>query len=156
MSQLILFNTIKVLTVIDCETLLELYTNPSTSMSNPTSISQTNLNKTIYTVTKDIDTMTGKPGSELNIRTDVQDKDILNLIKWRVTSLSLDTDLEAEFYEVRAINCSESLIYPPRKVESGQSSYWLSIFIGSGKVIYDWKLKISDRFGNILGCLSSQ
>ncbi|NEO72770.1 MAG: hypothetical protein F6K52_25670 [Moorea sp. SIO3H5] len=144
MSNGSVINAIKVLTTIDCETLLELYPNASKNINAPTGINPTNLRKSIYMVTKDSDEMNGQASPELNIKADQGDT-----IHWRATSLSLDSDLSAEFYEFRYTGGNRNVITPPFHVGNG---YWLAnVIVNQGFITYDWKFKILDRRGQVLG-----
>ncbi|NEP12824.1 MAG: hypothetical protein F6K14_22000 [Symploca sp. SIO2C1] len=138
-------NTIKILTVIDCQTLINEYPNASTSESSPTGISLSNLKKTIYMVTSDPDELSGQASDNLEIGAHQGDT-----ITWRATSLSLDTDLQAEFYEFRFRGGDRNLITDPMIV--GHDIWMSFVQADKGYLTYDWKFKILSRRGDVLGC----
>ena len=138
-------DTVQILAVIDAETIMERYPNPSKDENRPTGLSRDDLQKTIYMVTRHSDVISGQASWELNVGADRGD-----YLNWRAGSLSLDNFLDVDLYKFNAIS-GGNLIRDPQLQNGRFGRYWESRVEDFGEVVYNWNFKISED-GEVKGC----
>lgn len=152
---------IDVLIAIDAETIIsQLGTN--TDPNNPAQVTDATL---IYMVTKQADAMSGNAGNELNIKAETED-----VIRWRETSLSLNSDYVGILYGFQQTGGGDQLISPPTPLQATvttplpnpadplhpttqqiENYFWETTVLNPGTVTYHFKFMIIDRHSKVLG-----
>lgn len=150
---------IEILVAIDAETLID-EGHLSQKHDAPTSIDSA---KTVYMIVKNDEAISGQAGNELKVAARTND-----LIQWRETSLSLNSEYAVLFYQFRSGQkdlistpqlsiVSSNFPYPnpdnhlePMK-QTIQGHVWFSLVEEPGDVTYHFDFMIVDRDNKILG-----
>ena len=152
---------IEVLIAVDAQTIIETL-GPNSDSNNPVQVTNAAL---IYMITKQGEAVSGNAGNELNIKAET-----LDVIRWRETSLSLNSDHVPILYKFVQTAGDQSLIDTPRpllaKVKTPlpnmsnplqpttqeiESYFWEANVLNPGQVTYHFMFMIADRSGKIVG-----
>ncbi|HEY3362844.1 MAG TPA: inclusion body family protein [Methanosarcina sp.] len=152
---------IDVLASIDTETILKNYP-PSLDPNNPKFVPNNPI--LIFMVTKKENAIDGQAGNELTLGAETGD-----VIRWRATSLSLNSDSEVILYKFVA-DPGQQLIDDPKPLsitisdplpnkndpinpttQTIQSYFYNSTVLNPGNLVYHFYFLIVDRHGNKLG-----
>ncbi len=152
---------IQVLIAIDAETIIAtLGTN--SDPNNPVQVTDASL---IWMITKNADVVTGNAGNELNIKAETED-----VIRWRESTLSLNSDYTALLYKFDQTGGDPDLISPPdpllakvkvplpnsaNPLQPGsqeiESYFWETTVLNPGTVTYHFMFMIVGRDGTVAG-----
>lgn len=152
---------IQVLIAVDCETVIATLGTNSDS-NNPVQVQDSSL---IWMITKQGDAVSGNAGNELTIKAETED-----VIRWRETSLSLESDYVTLLYEFVNTSGDGDLISPPvpllakvkvplpnpsAPLQPGmqeiESYFWQCTVLNPGSVTYHFKFMIVGRDGTVAG-----
>lgn len=147
---------IDVLVAIDADTIMAKFPG-ATDPNNPVQVTDPSL---IFVITRQSDVVSGNAGNELNIAAEV-----LDTIRWRETTLTLDADYDAILYSFTAA-AGGDLISPPTPLlatvtaplpnpadplhpttQTIKSYFWNCEVLSQGSVTYHFSFMITDRNG---------
>lgn len=152
---------IDVMIAIDTESVIEQYGN-NTDPDNPVQIDTTK--NYIYMIVRSDEAVSGNAGAELTIAAKT-----LDVIRWRETSLTLNSAYSTILYKFESTNAS-GLITSPQPIiaevqtplpvaddplhpstQTIQDYFWNCTVEKAGSVTYHFKFMIVDRDNNVLG-----
>ncbi len=152
---------IQVLVAIDAESIVgTLGTN--TDPKQPVQVTNANL---IWMITRQGNAVSGNAGSELNLSADTDD-----IIRWRESTLSLNSDYSALLYEFDATDGPSGLISPPMPLlttveaplpdpnapllptrQQVKNYFWQTTVLNPGSMTYHFKFMVIGRDGAVAG-----
>ncbi|MFB7501527.1 inclusion body family protein [Streptomyces sp. NPDC056161] len=153
---------LNVLIAFDAATMVEQYPSASRNPDAPTLVDQ----RLIYMTTRH-DHIIGTSGAELNLRAEPGDT-----IRWRETTLSLNTDYKALLYRYVSSDTQHQLIRTPEievidgvypmpsegtegspqfVTQTYQDHYWRTTVRRAGKVVYHFYFQVLDRHRQLKG-----
>jgi len=155
---------IQVLIAIDAETIAtSLGTN--TDPQNPAKVTDPTL---IWMITKNADAVSGNAGNELNLKAETED-----VIRWRETTLSLNSDYTALLYKFVQTAGDADLLSPPQPLlakakvplpnpsnplqpgsQEIESYFWETTVLNPGSVTYNFYFMVVGRDGTVVGYYS--
>lgn len=152
---------IQVLIAVDCETILATL-GKNTNPNAPVQVTDPNL---IWMITKQVDAVSGNAGNELNIKAQT-----LDVIRWRETSLSLDSAYFAMLYQFVNASGGADLISTPtpmlatvkvpspdpeKPLQPGlqdvKTYFWECTVTNPGSLTYHFNFMILGRDGSVAG-----
>ena len=152
---------IQVLIAVDAET-INATLGGNAEPNNPVQVTDSKL---IWMVTRQADAVTGNAGNELNIKAETED-----VIRWRETSLSLNSDYVTLLYAFVQTSGDATLISPPMPLlakvkvplpnpaaplqpgsQEIESYFWETTVLNPGSVTYHFKFMIVGRDGSVAG-----